>query len=193
MGIGIGTGEVIAGNIGSNKRMKYGVVGTPINLAGRLESFTVGSQIMIDKVTRDIVGKEIELGEVLVQRPKGWPKPIQCYPVRAAGDLDMPEQTIIFSWRPADLMAECWKIQGKEIDSEVREARVQGVGRRALMLLTTWAIQRGDQFRIALTTPEGLIEDLSCVVSEVSEEGGFWSTLRILSLPDGAERRLAKL
>jgi len=194
MGIGIGTGEVIAGNIGSNKRMKYGVVGTPINLAGRLESFTVGSQIMIDEVTRELVGSEIELGEVLIQRPKGWPRPIRCYPVRAAGDLDMPEQTIIFSWRPADLMAECWKIQGKEIDAQVREARVQGVGRRALMLLTTWGIQRGEQFRIALTTPEGLLEDLYCVVSEVSEEeGGFWSTLRILSLPDGAERSLAKL
>ncbi len=105
----------------------------------------------------------------------------------------MPEQTIIFAWRPADLMAQCWKIQGKEIDTEVRKARVQGVGRRALMLLTTWAIQRGEQFRITLTTPDGTVEDLYCVVSEVSEEAGFWSTLRILSLPDGAEESLSQL
>ncbi|MFT5686232.1 MAG: class 3 adenylate cyclase [Myxococcota bacterium] len=193
MGIGIGTGDVIAGNIGSNKRMKYGVVGTPINLAGRLESFTVGSQIMIDEVTKGLVGEEIQLGEVLIQRPKGWPEPITCYPVQAAGDLDMPEQTIIFAWRPADLQARCWKIQDKEIDSESRQARVQGVGRRALMLLTTWSIKRGDQYRIALATPGGAVEDLYCVASEVSEEGGFWSTLRILSLPDGAEESLSKL
>ncbi len=193
MGIGIGTGEVIAGNIGSNKRMKNGVVGTPINLAVRLESFTVGSQILIDHVTRDLVGSEIQLGEVVELRPKGWPEPIRCYPVQAAGDLDMPEQTIIFAWRPADLSAQCWRIQDKEIAREAQVARVQGVGRRALMLLTTWTIGRGQQFRITLTTPDATVEDLYCVVTEVSEEAGFWSTLRILSLPDGAEESLSQL
>ena len=47
MGIGIVTGEVVIGNIGSDKRMKYGVVGSSVNLCGRIESYTFGNQILI--------------------------------------------------------------------------------------------------------------------------------------------------
>lgn len=41
MGIGINTGDVIVGNIGSVKRTKYGVAGSNVNLCGRIESYTV--------------------------------------------------------------------------------------------------------------------------------------------------------
>ena len=105
----------------------------------------------------------------------------------------MPEQTIIFSWRPADLDAQCWRIQDKSVAGAAQSGRVQGVGRRALMMSTVWPVRRGDQYRLTLTTPDGFIQDIYCVATEVSEEAGFWSTLRILSLPDGAEERLAEL
>src|SRR5512138_390608 len=47
MGIALHTGEVVVGNIGSVKRSKYGVVGRTINTTARIESFTVGDQIII--------------------------------------------------------------------------------------------------------------------------------------------------
>lgn len=47
MGIGIHTGEVVGGNIGSDVRAKYGVVGRHVNITARIESCTVGSQILI--------------------------------------------------------------------------------------------------------------------------------------------------
>src|SRR5512143_574739 len=47
MGIALHTGEVVVGNIGSVKRSKYGVVGRTINTTARIESFTVGGQIIV--------------------------------------------------------------------------------------------------------------------------------------------------
>ena len=53
MGIGIHTGPVIVGNIGSLRRTKYAAVGSNVNLAGRIESFTTGGQLLISENTRE--------------------------------------------------------------------------------------------------------------------------------------------
>ena len=47
IGIALHTGEAVVGNIGSTKRSKYGVVGQPVNLTARIESFTVGGQVLV--------------------------------------------------------------------------------------------------------------------------------------------------
>ena len=71
MGIGLNTGEVIVGNIGSEKRTKYGVVGSHVNLAGRIESYTVGGQILASPLTRALVAEPLEVAQELNVFPKG--------------------------------------------------------------------------------------------------------------------------
>ena len=71
MGIGINTGDVIVGNIGSEKRTKYGVVGSHVNLCGRIESYTVGGQILISPQTRAMIPWELEVAQELEVFPKG--------------------------------------------------------------------------------------------------------------------------
>ena len=71
MGIGLHTGEVIVGNIGSEKRTKYGVVGSNVNLCGRIESYTVGGQVLISPETREQVGAELEIAQEMTVYPKG--------------------------------------------------------------------------------------------------------------------------
>jgi len=55
MGIGINTGTVIVGNIGSELRAKYGIVGSAVNIAARIESNTTGGQVLISEATYNAV------------------------------------------------------------------------------------------------------------------------------------------
>ena len=71
MGIGLNTGEVIVGNIGSEKRTKYGVVGSHVNLCGRIESYTVGGQVLLAPLTRELAGAELEIAQEMTVYPKG--------------------------------------------------------------------------------------------------------------------------
>ncbi len=54
-GIGVTSGEVIAGNIGSERRMHYAVVGDPVNIAARLQVAAGPGQILVDEPTHDTV------------------------------------------------------------------------------------------------------------------------------------------
>ncbi len=71
MGIGVHSGEVVLGNIGSELRAKYGIVGSTINLTSRVESFTVGGQVLISQATQERCGDLVRLGASQVVSPKG--------------------------------------------------------------------------------------------------------------------------
>ena len=75
MGIGLNDAEVIVGNIGSSKRSKYGVVGSGVNLASRIESYTVGGQVFISESLRKEVGEVLRIDGQLEVFPKGSETP----------------------------------------------------------------------------------------------------------------------
>jgi class 3 adenylate cyclase len=83
MGIGIHTGEVIVGNIGSERRVKYGAVGAAINLAYRIESQTVGGQVLISPTTYERVRALVDLRGSLEAYLKGVAEVITLYDVGA--------------------------------------------------------------------------------------------------------------
>ena len=95
MGIGLHTGVVVAGNIGSKKRAKYGVVGPTVNLTGRIESFTVGGQILISEETRNAVATSLRLDGQLSVDAKGVGRQITLYDVggiEGVHQLELPRK-----------------------------------------------------------------------------------------------------
>lgn len=79
--IGIHTGEVIVGNMGSRRRLDYTALGATVNLAARLESSAPVGGILISSRTRECLGGAVQtaaLGEIQV---KGFEDPIPVYEV----------------------------------------------------------------------------------------------------------------
>lgn len=90
MGIGINTGEVVVGNIGSEKRTKYGIVGSQVNLTYRIESCTTGGEILISESTLKEVGSIVETDSPRPVSAKGVKEPINIYKVTGmAGQYDL--------------------------------------------------------------------------------------------------------
>jgi len=85
LGIGVHTGQVVVGNIGSLERMKYGVVGSHVNLASRIQSCTTGGQILVSEATRREVGPMLKIGKQMEIRAKGFEQPVTVSEVVGIG------------------------------------------------------------------------------------------------------------
>jgi class 3 adenylate cyclase len=79
MGIGLHIGPVVAGNIGSADRVKYGVVGPAVNLVARIQTLTSGGEVLMSDTLLARVSAVVDAGPGRVERVKGLREPVTVH------------------------------------------------------------------------------------------------------------------
>ncbi len=176
MGIGINTGEVIVGNIGSEKRTKYGVVGNHVNLCGRIESYTVGGEVLISPKTREGISMDLGVRDEREVLPKGLEEPITLSCIESIGDFCCRREEKPLSKLGKAVEVKFMRIEGKHIGNKPNPGRITDMSDDEAMLQSPVALERFENLEIEAGGK------LLCKVVSVSEAG---CRIRFTSLSDG--------
>ena len=197
MGIGVNTGEAVVGNIGSEQRAKYAVVGSAVNLAARVEGCTVGGQIFITTGTLERIRELAEVAEPVRVELKGILEPVVLHELRgirgrfaqrlpAADAGDDPHIEVTLPLRG-------WVLDGKRLAGEFSGV-VTRLGRRSLeaRLDRELAPLANVRLRLSYTDLGQTSGDLYGKAVGAGSEAGGLASIRMTSV-DAADQRLIEM
>ena len=152
MGVGINTGEAVVGNIGSEQRTKYSVVGAAVNLAARVESCTVGGQVLISESTLRYLGALADVAAPIHAELKGLDAPVALYELRGLGGRWAQRRDAATDAGVAvTLPLVGWIVEGKQIRADAFTGEVRRLGRRHLDVANVPVLAPLTNVRLRLT------------------------------------------
>jgi adenylate cyclase len=172
VGIGLNTGLAVVGNMGSVLRTKYGVVGHLVNLAARIESFTVGGQVFVSDSTREVLGERLVADGPLEADAKGVSAHIHIWVVRRLEgerplELPAPASDLVVLDSAMEVSLRLFK--GKQIGAETYKATLTRLGARGGQLDTDCPLTMFDAVQVVLPPGTGIAAALDGKVMTIAE------------------------
>jgi sigma-B regulation protein RsbU (phosphoserine phosphatase) len=175
MGIGINMGAVIVGNIGSEQRTKYGAMGSAINTAYRIESYTVSGQILISPELYARVHDMVDVQGTIEVQFKGVEQPLTLYDIGGmAGPYqvalrDKPQE--VLTPLSAPLALTCYRMHGKVVSAVGIAGQMTAVGLSSATVVLDGEVAVHDNLKVLLeraghAAHEAYAKVLACTSSE---------------------------
>ncbi len=158
MGIGVNTGEAVVGNIGSQKRAKYTVVGRNVNLVSRIESYTAGDQIMVSQSTRDAVSSIASIQRAMEVMPKGVKEPIWIYEltgIAGAYNLHLPQKRLSIERLTRPIRVRYSILDEKQATDRGGEGMVSGASEQEFRIEGAETLPEFTNLKIQMLSDEG--------------------------------------
>ncbi|MFU8770726.1 MAG: adenylate/guanylate cyclase domain-containing protein, partial [Desulfotignum sp.] len=196
MGIAVHTGRVVVGNIGSEKRSKYGVVGSDVNFTGRIEGYTVGGQVLISHAAFEQVKDHVDVRQTLTVQMKGIPGKVTLYDIRGIKgtyNVSLPDHDQAPGPLSKPIEARVHRLQKKVMDKDGIPARITHSSRTSVIIVFDRKVETWEDIRIKLGADDDWFkhgEAFGKVIS-VRRTGEGWEALvRMTSLSPQMFKRL---
>lgn len=154
MGTGIHTGTVIAGNIGSEQRSKYSLIGTNVNLTARIESYTVAGQILVSQNTLETCSDLLRIDDQMQITPKGITHALTIYDIGGIGEpfnIQLPNKVEpLFFKLLSPLEVQFQFVKEKHTQGNSEKGIVTHVSEHGCQMDVTVKLKRFDNLKMSL-------------------------------------------
>ena len=194
MGIGLNTGEIVVGNIGSKKRTKYGVVGSNVNLTSRIESYTVGGQTLVSQRTLEACDGLVRVDDQLEVMPKGVKNPIIISEIGGIGgefNIFLPEKKEV-ELRPLTkkVFFHFIILAGKHASTDTHIGKILKMTGKEAEIEAPISVEKLNNVKVSLVDENGkeLANDLYAKITKNISENPILFRVNFTSVPNEVEK-----